>query len=39
MTSLILKLAVIFKVVFATLSERKVMGSCQRRIGPNVVGY
>ena len=25
-------------VVFATLAERKVMGACQRRIGPNTVG-
>lgn len=26
-------------VIFATLSERKVMGSMQRRIGPNTVGF
>jgi len=26
-------------VIFATLSERKVLGAAQRRIGPNYVGY
>lgn len=30
---------VIVMVVFATLGERKVMGVCQRRVGPNTVGY
>jgi NADH-quinone oxidoreductase subunit H len=38
-TSLVLILGVIVKVIFATLAERKVMGSMQRRIGPNTVGY
>jgi NADH:ubiquinone oxidoreductase subunit H len=37
-TSLIIILIVIVMVIFATLSERKVMGACQRRIGPNTVG-
>jgi NADH:ubiquinone oxidoreductase subunit H len=37
--SLILMLGVIVMVIFATLSERKVMGVCQRRTGPNTVGY
>jgi NADH-ubiquinone oxidoreductase chain 1 len=38
-TSLIIILSVIVKVIFATLAERKVKGSMQRRIGPNTVGY
>jgi len=38
-TSLVLILGVIVMVIFATLAERKVMGSMQRRIGPNTVGY
>lgn len=38
-TNLIIILGVIVKVIFATLAERKVMGSMQRRIGPNTVGY
>ena len=38
-TSLIIILGVIVKVIFATLAERKVKGSMQRRIGPNTVGY
>lgn len=38
-TNLILILGVIVMVIFATLSERKVKGSKQRRIGPNSVGY
>ena len=38
-TNLILILGVIVKVIFATLAERKVKGSMQRRIGPNTVGY
>lgn len=38
-TNLILILGVIVKVVFATLAERKVKGSMQRRIGPNTVGF
>lgn len=37
-TSLIIILIVVVKVIFATLSERKVKGACQRRIGPNTVG-
>jgi NADH:ubiquinone oxidoreductase subunit H len=38
-TSLIIILGVVVKVIFATLAERKVKGSMQRRIGPNTVGY
>jgi len=38
-TNLILILGVVVKVVFATLAERKVKGSMQRRIGPNTVGF
>lgn len=38
-TNLIIILGVIVMVVFATLAERKVKGSMQRRIGPNTVGY
>ena len=38
-TNLIIILGVVVKVVFATLAERKVKGSMQRRIGPNTVGY
>ena len=38
-TNLIIILGVIVKVIFATLAERKVKGSMQRRIGPNTVGY
>lgn len=38
-TSLIIILIVVLKVIFATLSERKVQAAGQRRIGPNYVGY
>ena len=38
-TNIILILGVIVKVIFATLAERKVKGSMQRRIGPNTVGF
>ena len=38
-TSLIFLLAVIINVALLTLSERKVMGAMQRRIGPNKVGF
>lgn len=38
-TSLIIIQGVVIKVIFATLAERKVKGSKQRRIGPNTVGY
>ena len=37
--SLILILGVVCLVIFATQAERKVMGVCQRRQGPSVVGY
>jgi NADH-quinone oxidoreductase subunit H len=26
-------------VIFATIAERKIMGACQKRIGPNTTGY
>ncbi len=38
-TNLILILGVIVQIIFATLAERKIMGSIQRRRGPNVIGY
>ena len=38
-TNIILILGVIVKVILATLSERKVKGSKQRRVGPSEVGY
>lgn len=38
-SSLILILGIIFMVIFSTLAERKVMSACQRRIGPNHVGF
>lgn len=36
---LIILLGIILSVAFITLLERKLMGSMQRRIGPNKVGY
>ena len=36
---LVIILPLLGSVAFMTLAERKVMGSCQRRLGPNVVGY
>nr|YP_010248548.1 NADH dehydrogenase subunit 1 [Pneumocystis oryctolagi]QTK22312.1 NADH dehydrogenase subunit 1 [Pneumocystis oryctolagi] len=36
---LLVLLPVLLNVAFITLAERKVMGSMQRRIGPNSVGY
>nr|QVV24914.1 NADH dehydrogenase subunit 1 [Pneumocystis jirovecii] len=35
----IVLLPVLLSVAFVTLAERKVMGSIQWRVGPNVVGY
>jgi NADH-quinone oxidoreductase subunit H len=37
--TLILLIGLIINVALMTLSERKIMGSKQRRIGPNKVGY
>ena len=37
--SLIVLLGMVLSVALTTLAERKVMGACQRRIGPNKVGY
>jgi NADH:ubiquinone oxidoreductase subunit H len=37
--SLILIVPLLCSIAFLTLAERKVMGSIQRRLGPNVVGY
>lgn len=36
---LIVIVPILLAVAFITIIERKVMGSMQRRIGPNVVGY
>jgi NADH:ubiquinone oxidoreductase subunit H len=36
---LIVLVPILLAVAFITIIERKVMGSIQRRIGPNVVGY
>ena len=36
---LIIFVPMLLCVAFMTIIERKVMGSMQRRIGPNVVGY
>jgi NADH-quinone oxidoreductase subunit H len=36
---LILILPILIAVAFFTLAERKVMGSIQHRISPNVVGF
>lgn len=36
---LILILPVMLSIAYTTLAERKVMGSMQRRLGPNIVGY
>lgn len=36
---LIVLVPTLLSVAFMTIIERKVMGSMQRRIGPNVVGY
>jgi len=39
LSSLILLIGVILIVALLTLSERKIMGAMQRRVGPNKVGY
>lgn len=36
---LIVLVPILLSVAFMTVIERKVMGSMQRRVGPNVVGY
>lgn len=36
---LVVLVPILLSVAFMTVIERKVMGSMQRRIGPNVVGY
>lgn len=36
---LIVILPVLLSVAYISLAERKIMGSMQRRIGPNIVGY
>lgn len=36
---LIVLVPILLSVAFMTIIERKVIGSMQRRIGPNVVGY
>ncbi len=39
MGSLIILIGVVLSVAIMTLSERKVMGAIQRRVGPTTVGY
>jgi len=34
-----LLVGVLLSVAFLTLAERKLMGSTQRRVGPNLVGF
>ncbi len=36
---LIVLLPVLLAIAFSTVAERKVMGSLQRRLGPNVIGF
>lgn len=36
---MLLNLCIVLAAAFVVLLERKVMGSMQRRIGPNVVGF
>lgn len=36
---LIVLVPILLSVAFMTIIERKVIGSIQRRVGPNVVGY
>lgn len=36
---LVILVPILLSVAFITVIERKVIGSMQRRIGPNVVGY
>lgn len=36
---LIVIVPILLSVAFMTILERKVMGSRQRRVGPNIVGY
>ena len=38
-SSAILLIGVIINVALLTLSERKIMGAMQRRVGPNKVGF
>jgi NADH-ubiquinone oxidoreductase chain 1 len=37
--TLLLLVPVLLSVAFITIAERKSMGSLQRRVGPNYVGY
>lgn len=39
MKALIVALAIVLAVAYMTLAERKLMGSIQRRLGPNSVGF
>lgn len=39
MKAIIVALAIVLAVAFMTLAERKLMGSIQRRVGPNAVGF
>ena len=36
---LIVIVTILFSVAFVTIAERKTMGSMQRRLGPNIVGF
>ena len=39
LSSSVLLIGVIINVALLTLSERKIMGGLQRRVGPNKVGF
>jgi len=34
-----LLIPIIISIALLTLGERKVLGSIQRRVGPNIIGY
>lgn len=39
MKAIIVALSIVLSVAYLTLAERKLMGSIQRRVGPNQVGF
>lgn len=36
---LVLLVSVLFSVAYLTVAERKTLAYCQRRLGPNAVGF